>query len=998
MAKIRVRARAVDMLGRQQIAGIPTAIHELFKNAHDAYASHVEVDYFRTDRTFVLRDDGYGMTRKDFEERWLTLGTESKVAANKEALPAYLDKDTARRAILGEKGIGRLAIATIGRQVLILSRAKRKSRLQDLVVAFVHWGLFEIPGIDLEDITIPIHTISGGGLPNDADITFLIEQIVENVQELSDIISADDAKKILAELNAFSIDPKIVDEMLGGLSLRDQGRGTHFYVMPTEPVLEDDIDDIGSDGIAVPLQKMLLGFSNTMMPDGPVPPIKTAFRDHKRDGRIVDLISSQEFFTPDEFNSSDHQVEGAIDEFGQCSGTLRIYGSEPETFTFAWPDSHGRMTACGPFRVKFAYVQGLLGESLLDPERFSRTSAKLNRIGGLYIYRDGIRILPYGNSDYDFLNIERRRTKSAHDWFFSFRRIFGAIELSHADNYNLMEKAGREGFITNTAYRQLRSIMENLFMQLAKTFFRKEADRGEQFNRVKEELQHQAELLRNREKRLKVRKAGFERSLQDFFQSIQSGKPGEMVEKTKSIIARRSKVIEALKNGEKAALELLALESFARDEIDELRSQFTVKRARGFSTSKKVRAAWFAYQDERVKMDDELFAPLSAWVDDSITKSSGSEAIELDRRRRATKAIQHARSMGLRTTRAAGNKALVEARDLVETVRKEAALRLSLVSQAIDQVMVEFAKTGTVKMSDSQIRKIQNELQDQIVWAANNEKDRIEAVISQVHSMAEAIKSGDSLSDETAALEAEYLGAKEQLSLYAELAQVGTALGIIQHEFGATIRSVRENIQRLGEWADLDEELANVYSSIRASFEHLDGYLGFFIPLNRRLHRHKIQIVGEEIRRYLQHIFGDRLERHAISMHATLQFDQKVIEAFPSTYYPTFVNLIDNAIYWIVSREGGERSILLDADESGFTVTNTGPGIPLATKDWIFGFANTEKNGGRGMGLYISKETLTKDGADIVLEDPGKENDPTFRIILPGEDENEDREEHEYRE
>ena len=42
MARFRTRARTVDMLGRQQIAGIPTAISELFKNAHDAYADHVE--------------------------------------------------------------------------------------------------------------------------------------------------------------------------------------------------------------------------------------------------------------------------------------------------------------------------------------------------------------------------------------------------------------------------------------------------------------------------------------------------------------------------------------------------------------------------------------------------------------------------------------------------------------------------------------------------------------------------------------------------------------------------------------------------------------------------------------------------------------------------------------------------------------------------------------------------------------------------------------------
>ena len=79
MARFKTRARAVDMLGRQQIADVATAISELFKNAHDAYAEHVEVDNFRSDDLFVVRDDGIGMTAEEFENRWLVLGTESKV-------------------------------------------------------------------------------------------------------------------------------------------------------------------------------------------------------------------------------------------------------------------------------------------------------------------------------------------------------------------------------------------------------------------------------------------------------------------------------------------------------------------------------------------------------------------------------------------------------------------------------------------------------------------------------------------------------------------------------------------------------------------------------------------------------------------------------------------------------------------------------------------------------------------------------------------------------
>ena len=76
MAKFRTSARTVDMLGRQQIAGIPTAISELFKNAHDAYATRVEADYYRPEQLFVLRDNGFGMTFTDVMERWLVIGTD----------------------------------------------------------------------------------------------------------------------------------------------------------------------------------------------------------------------------------------------------------------------------------------------------------------------------------------------------------------------------------------------------------------------------------------------------------------------------------------------------------------------------------------------------------------------------------------------------------------------------------------------------------------------------------------------------------------------------------------------------------------------------------------------------------------------------------------------------------------------------------------------------------------------------------------------------------
>src|SRR5690606_8668966 len=110
MAKFKTRARALDLLGRQQIAGIPTAINELIKNAHDAYADKFDIDFIRKNNLLILRDDGIGKTKREFVSRWRTIGTESKFINFKTTLPTTVISKASRPS-MGEKGIGRLAIA-----------------------------------------------------------------------------------------------------------------------------------------------------------------------------------------------------------------------------------------------------------------------------------------------------------------------------------------------------------------------------------------------------------------------------------------------------------------------------------------------------------------------------------------------------------------------------------------------------------------------------------------------------------------------------------------------------------------------------------------------------------------------------------------------------------------------------------------------------------------------------------------------------------------------
>ncbi len=80
-------------------------------------------------------------------------------------------------------------------------------------------------------------------------------------------------------------------------------------------------------------------------------------------------------------------------------------------------------------------------------------------------------VLPYGDHSFDWLEVEKRRNKGAGYYFFSFRRMFGAVVLTRKANANLVEKAGREGWQQNKAFRQLKDILVNLLLNLAAEFF-----------------------------------------------------------------------------------------------------------------------------------------------------------------------------------------------------------------------------------------------------------------------------------------------------------------------------------------------------------------------------------------------------------------------------------------------------------------------------------------------------------------------------------------------
>ena len=177
----------------------------------------------------------------------------------------------------------------------------------------------------------------------------------------------------------------------------------------------------------------------------------------------------------------------------------------------------------------------------------------------------------------------------------------------------------------------------------------------------------------------------------------------------------------------------------------------------------------------------------------------------------------------------------------------------------------------------------------------------------------------------------------------------------------------------------MNPALGGLSRDLRNGFEHLDAYLNLFAPLSRRLTATKLDISGGEIETYLLEVFRERLDRHRVALEVSDPARATKLSGQPSAILAAFVNVVDNAIHW-TSGIDGERSIRLDVADDGITVANTGPGIEPRIAERIFEQGETTRLGGRGLGLYVSREALRRSNLDLRLTVVGRRASPVFVI------------------
>lgn len=115
--KFNISLSVLNHLGRNLYRNFITILGEAISNSWDADANNVWITIDRDNNYMKIYDDGVGMTSEDFQNKFLKIGYSKRQGEN------Y--KTSSGRPFIGRKGIGKLALLSCSKKVIVASKTKR---------------------------------------------------------------------------------------------------------------------------------------------------------------------------------------------------------------------------------------------------------------------------------------------------------------------------------------------------------------------------------------------------------------------------------------------------------------------------------------------------------------------------------------------------------------------------------------------------------------------------------------------------------------------------------------------------------------------------------------------------------------------------------------------------------------------------------------------------------------------------------------------------------
>ena len=392
--KIRPAGRHILTIGRDLIQDNYAAVVELVKNAYDADSPDVNIE-------FKAYPDcsGYSIVISDHGH-----GMSKNDIINKWLVPSTQNKLKRRkspsgRIMQGHKGVGRYAVSILGTDLLL----ETVTSTGEKTAAFFEWTAFETTQY-LDDVNIPIETLE------------------------------------VAE-------PQ-------GTQLTINGEAEHLAEWNKERF----------DTLRFELKKLKLPINTTLSSDDS----NDAFHIRLAVKGFPKVEDTEETIEPYPlFDLFDYKIAGSIRANGKgvltyTSQKVRNTITEEIAFNFGGP------TGCGELDIDIrvydreaAAIDALIKRGLTDESGayVGKNQARqlLNAYNGIGVYRNGFRIRPLGDADFDWLTLNARRVQTPTRCI-SSNQVIGYVQIQSEAQSGLIEKSARDGLRENEAFDQLKEI------------------------------------------------------------------------------------------------------------------------------------------------------------------------------------------------------------------------------------------------------------------------------------------------------------------------------------------------------------------------------------------------------------------------------------------------------------------------------------------------------------------------------------------------------------
>lgn len=231
---------------------------------------------------------------------------------------------------------------------------------------------------------------------------------------------------------------------------------------------------------------------------------------------------------------------------------------------------------------------------------------------------------------------------------------------------------------------------------------------------------------------------------------------------------------------------------------------------------------------------------------------------------------------------------------------------------------------------------------------------------------------------------------REVVSRYRRLATLGQLVDVLLHDGRTPITAISDSVE-LAKTSLTDAPSRERTKEVRESLDMIAHQAEILNQLMERLApfsgrpraRFELADLEEVIQRAFA-VYGARIRKQNVKV--TLPHGSTKIRMDPIDLELLFVNLLDNALYWILKVPEDRRSIVVEVsrieDRVQVLFSDSGPGVRAEIRDVIFDPWISDKPDGIGLGLTIAGEAAAEHDAELSLAADGPLAGATFQVIF----------------